>query len=52
MAVRAHTGFGNVDVKIISILNGSQQISGLLYRPRDAIAENPLPAVVFGSRNK
>lgn len=41
------TDFGNVDVKVVSISNQRWQLSGLLYLPRDATAENPLPAVVL-----
>ena len=47
IAVILNTDFGNVEVKIISITNVGKQISGLLYRPREATAENPLPAVVL-----
>jgi len=47
IAATLNADFGSLDVKVISIPNQGQRMSGLLYRPHHATAENPLPAVVL-----
>ncbi|MBO3753902.1 MAG: alpha/beta fold hydrolase [Candidatus Brockarchaeota archaeon] len=39
--------FGRLEVKTVEIPDGEHYISGVLYRPRAAAEENPLPAVVL-----
>jgi len=46
-ALLCDTDFGNLDARAISIPDKGKQISGLLYRPVDATAQNPLPAAVL-----
>jgi dienelactone hydrolase len=39
--------FGKLEVKTVSIADGSRELSGLLYRPKSASATNPSPAIVL-----
>jgi len=39
--------FGKLEVKTVSIADGSRELSGLLYRPNSASATNPSPAIVL-----
>ena len=39
--------FGNLDVKTVAIPDGDLEISGLLYRPKAATAQKPLPAIIL-----
>ena len=47
VASSINTDFGNLDVSIISIPNGQNKISGLLYRPRTVPEGVFLPAIVL-----
>ncbi len=38
---------GRLDVKTVFILDGSRQLSGLLYRPNFASVETPVPGIVL-----
>jgi|GEM_PF-1290587 len=46
-AFTVNSDFGNLDVEIVMIPDGDHEVSGLLYRPRVAASDNPLPAVVL-----
>jgi len=47
VAFLINNDFGKLDVKSILISNGGKWISGLLYRPISATAENPQPAIIL-----
>jgi dienelactone hydrolase len=46
IAIMLNTNFGTINVQVISIPNGNQQINSILYRPLTATSSNPQPAVV------
>jgi dienelactone hydrolase len=47
VAFIVNSDFSNLDVETIKIPDGDHEICGLLYRPRVAASDNPLPAVVL-----
>jgi dienelactone hydrolase len=47
LALTLDSDFGKVEVKTITISDGDKELSGLLYRPQPASADNPFPAIVI-----
>jgi dienelactone hydrolase len=47
VAFLINNDFGKLEVKTVIIPDGDHYISGVLYRPRAATEENPMPAVVL-----
>lgn len=45
-ALTLDSDFGRIEVKTIMINNGDNELSGLLYRPQSASANNPFPGIV------
>jgi dienelactone hydrolase len=45
-ALTLDSDFGRIEVKTIVIKNGDNELSGLLYRPQSASANNPFPGIV------
>jgi fermentation-respiration switch protein FrsA (DUF1100 family) len=46
-AIIVDRGFGSIDVETVRISNGDHELSGLLYRPREASSSRRLPAVML-----
>jgi len=47
ISVTLDSDFGRLEVKTVLIVDGSRELSGLLYRPTFASAINPSPAIVL-----
>jgi dienelactone hydrolase len=46
-ALTLDSDFGRIEVKTIMIKDGDNELSGLLYRPQSASANNPFPGIVI-----